>query len=161
MCLCIVDVDASISTYSNKCVSECSGHSLVFWHHWVINIISQHGCDQSLWLKKPPMFTIPACVLNSRPDQPTNIKGCFALSPILSLSLTLTVSPLSPSNFLFFIQLHLISLRHSRWCGTHAVNAVRAEKTQLWVWDVSQCKCFPYAKILIQKVLQKEAPKKV
>ncbi len=37
-----------------KCVcSVCSGHSLVFRHHWVINIISQHGCDQSVCLKKP------------------------------------------------------------------------------------------------------------
>lgn len=134
--------------YSNKCVCVLRGHSLVFRHYRVISTIFQQGCDQSPRLE---MFTIPACVLNSRPDQATHIKGCFALPHILSLCRPLPLyCPLSLSIFfsapaLLDLPLLLSSMLNS-CCDLN--------KTLLSALDIRQPKCFPYGiKIFVQMML--------
>lgn len=139
-----------IFPYSSNCTPACSGHSLVFWRQWVINILSQYGCDQSLWLEKPWMFTIPACVLNSRLHQPPNIKGCF------SLSLSHYVIPLSFYNFLLFFSFTwsvFVTPTYGALTPWPAKKTKKPRKTSFFrSWSVSQ--------ILIQLLLVKMAQRR-
>lgn len=95
------------------------------------------------------MFTIPASVLNSRPDRPSNIKVMLFS---LRLSLSLCHPPLYIHKFffcfifLFLLQHHLIFLCHSRRRGFHAVAWIKKKekRKKKRAWDVSQWKWFPY-----------------
>lgn len=77
------------------------------------------------------MFTIPASVLNSRPDRPSNIKVMLFS---LRLSLSLCHPPLYIHKFffcfifLFLLQHHLIFLCHSRRRGFHAAAWIKKKE---------------------------------
>lgn len=119
-------VDASVSTV----ICVCARLEAPPWYSSATESSAsflQRGCDQSL---QSEMFTIPACVLNSRPDQPAPHQRplCSPQHPLSVLSGSRYIAPafspprLSPHNFyfIFFIpQLHLISLCYSE--GVHAV----------------------------------------
>ena len=77
-----------------------SGHSLVFRHHWVINIISRHGCDQSLWLEEP-LDVYHTCLRPKQQAGSTDEHQSDAFSLRLSLSLCHPPS-LHPQVFFFF-----------------------------------------------------------
>lgn len=95
------------------------------------------------------MFTIPASVLNSRPDRPSNIKVMLFS---LRLSLSLCHPPLYIHKFFFLfyfsfsspasldLPLSLTSTRVSR-CG---LDKKKRKKKKKRAWDVSQWKWFPY-----------------
>ena len=125
-----------------------SGHSLVFRHHWVINIISRHGCDQSLWLEEP-LDVYHTCLRPKQQAGSTDEHQSDAFSLRLSLSLCHPPS-LHPlvffSFFFFFFFFSSISWSSSvthvdagftLWLGWTKKKMERA-------WDVSQWKWFPY-----------------
>lgn len=132
-----------------SCVPAWSGHSLVFRHHWVINIISRHGCDQSLWLEEP-LDVYHTCL---RPKQQAGSTVEHQSDAFLPPSLTLALSPpsLHPQVFFLFyfsfsspasldLPLSLTSTRVSR-CG---LDKKKRKKKKKRAWDVSQWKWFPY-----------------
>lgn len=120
-----------------SCVPAWSGHSLVFRHHWVINIISRHGCDQSLWLEEP-LDVYHTCL---RPKQQAGSTVEHQSDAFLPPSLTLALSPpsLHPQVFFLFyfsfsspasldLPLSLTSTRVSR-CGLDKKKRKKKKKT--------------------------------
>lgn len=131
------------------CVYLCSGHSLVFWHYWVINIILQHGCDQSL-LVGEALDVYHTCLRPKQQAGSTNkhqrmlcsLAHTFSLFRSLSLmsplssSITFSISPASldlPLSLSLMQHSRCVLKKHCSWCGMSVNETASYSPLRFWL----------------------------